>query len=107
MGPEDRYRDDIVAFAEAEYVLTQTGQPIKLLGHQKKILRDVFTRDADGRFPYQTVMYSCPKKSGKTEIGGLVAEWFALSEGPYNGMYCPANDQEQSQGPPSTIRQGC
>ena len=98
MVTEDRYRDDIVAFAEAEYVLPQTGQPIKLLEHQKRILRDVFTRDADGRFPYQTVMYSCPKKSGKTQIGGLVAEWFALSEEPYNEVYCPANDQEQSQG---------
>ena len=40
MEPEDRYRDDIVAFAEAEYVLPQTGRPIKLLDHQKRILGD-------------------------------------------------------------------
>ena len=92
------YRSDIIAFAEAEYFLASTGVPIELLEHQRRILRDVFTRDEDGRFPYQTVIYSCPKKSGKTEIGGLVAEWFALSEGTFNEVYTPANDEEQSQG---------
>ena len=94
----DAYKADIVAFAEAEYILPDTGKPIVLLEHQKRILRDVFTRGADGRFPYTNIIYSCPKKSGKTEIGGLVAEWFALTEGPYNEVYTPANDEEQSQG---------
>ena len=78
----DRYRDDISAFAEAEYLLAATGVTIGLQAHQNRILRDVFTHDSEGRFPYQTVIYSAPKKSGKTEIGGLVALWMALTEGP-------------------------
>ena len=94
----DRYRNDIVSFAESEYYLVETGKPIQLMEHQKRLLRDVLTRDSDGRFPYQTVVYSCVKKSGKTEIGGLVAAWYALTEGKFNEIYTPANDEEQSQG---------
>jgi len=92
----DHYRDDISAFAEAEYLLAATGVTIGLQAHQNRILRDVFTHDSEGRFPYQTVIYSAPKKSGKTEIGGLVALWMALTEGPYAEVYTPANDLEQS-----------
>jgi hypothetical protein len=84
------------AFSEAEYPLAATGVPISLDAHQNRILRDVFTHNSEGRFPYQTVIYSAPKKSGKTEIGGLVALWMAFTEGPYAEVYTPANDLEQS-----------
>lgn len=92
-----RKQEDIIYFAETDYILPETQEPIKLLEHQKRILRDCFTRNKDGKFPYQNIIYSCVKKSGKTEIGGLVGLWFAGSESPYNEVYYIANDLEQSQ----------
>jgi len=94
----ERYTDDIVTFAEECYFLPSTKQPIKLEEHQKRILRHVFRRDKEGRFPYDTVIYSCPKKSGKTEIAALVGLWLALTEEPYNEVYALANDFEQARG---------
>jgi phage terminase large subunit-like protein len=91
---------DIVQWAEssAGFYLPGTKQPVKLAGHQKDILRHVFTQQADGRLPYDTVVYACPKKSGKTTIAALVAEYFALFIEAPNEVYLCANDLEQSQG---------
>jgi len=94
----ERYRNDIVAFAEECYCLPSTKKPIVLEDHQKRISRHVFRRDEEGRFPYDTVIYSCPKKSGKTEIAALVGVWLALTEEPYNEVYALANDFEQARG---------
>lgn len=92
----EQYRRDVVKFAEEQFYLPQTGKPIKLLKHQKKILRLAFT-PVRGRMPYSTVVYSCPKKSGKTTIGALVALWWALSQEPYNEIFLCANDWEQAK----------
>ncbi|HHU87399.1 MAG TPA: hypothetical protein GXZ25_11485 [Peptococcaceae bacterium] len=86
-----------MAWAEANFILADTGRPIKLMPHQKKILRLAFTPGPDGRLPCETIIYSCVKKSGKTTIAALVTEWFALTQGPYNEIYMLANDQEQAQ----------
>ncbi len=91
------WKNDIVKFAETEYILPETEKPIKLMEHQKRVLRDCFTRDKKGKFPYDTVIYSAPKKSGKSEIGGIVGLWFSLTESRYNEVYYVANDLEQSQ----------
>lgn len=92
------WRNDIVAWAEENFVLAETGRPIKLMPHQKKILHLAFTPDIDGRLPFETIIYSCVKKSGKTTIAALVAEWFALTQGSFNEIFMLANDQEQAQG---------
>ncbi len=92
-----RKERDIVYFAETSYVLPEKKKTIKLLPHQKEILRLCFTRDDKGIFPYQTIVYSCPKKGGKTELGGLVGLWFAASESSFNEVYYIANDLEQAQ----------
>jgi phage terminase large subunit-like protein len=92
----DQYRRDVVKFAEEQFYLPETGKPIKLLKHQKKILKLAFT-PVRGRMPYSTIVYSCPKKSGKTTIGALVALWWALSQEPYNEIYLCANDFEQAK----------
>lgn len=92
-----RYRSDICAFAEEQFYLPETKKPIVLEPHQKRILADVFTPGPDGRFPYQTIIYSCPKKSGKTTIAALVCLWYALTQEPPNELYIAANDFEQAQ----------
>ena len=62
----ERYTHDIVAWAEEQYILIETGQPIRLEDHQKRILSEITRTDSNGRFIYQTLIYSAPKKSGKT-----------------------------------------
>ena len=71
--------------------------PVQLMSHQKKILRHIFKKDRSGRFPYDVVVWSCPKKSGKTMMGALVGEWFALTQEAPNEIYVIANDLEQAQ----------
>ena len=57
---------------------------IRLTEVQKRVLRHVFTPDAEGVFPYDTIVYSTTKKEGKTTIGAAVCEWFAWSQEPPN-----------------------
>lgn len=79
----------------------QTGDdlgpgPIRLADHQRRIVRAALERDGAGRFRWQTVVYSAPKKSGKTRIAAMVAAWLARSAGRYAEIYCLANDGKQS-----------
>ena len=46
--------------------------PVMLTDSQERILRHVFTKAPNGRFPYETVVWSAPKKNGKTLIGAVV-----------------------------------
>jgi phage terminase large subunit-like protein len=70
--------------------------PIILADHQRRILRAALERDGLGRFRWTTVVWSCPKKSGKTRIAAAVAAWLAESAGQYAEIYCLANDGKQS-----------
>lgn len=65
---------------------------------QRRILLDITTRNAAGKLPYTTIVYSAPKKSGKTAIAGMFAQWFAFTEPSPNEVYVMANDLEQAQG---------
>jgi phage terminase large subunit-like protein len=91
---------DVVEWAEssAGFYVPDTRAPIVLADHQKLILRHILAVDNTGRLPYDTVVYSCPKKSGKTTLAALVAEYFALFVEPPNEIFMLANSLEQSQG---------
>lgn len=91
---------DIVAWGESRsgFYIPETKAPIKLASHQAAILRHVLTLGPDGRLPYSEVIWSGPKKSGKTTIAALVAEYFGLFIESPNEVYLCANDLEQSQG---------
>jgi phage terminase large subunit-like protein len=91
---------DIVTWAQspAGFYIPETKKPIKLASHQAAILRHIFAPQDDGRLAYDTVVWSCPKKSGKTTIAALVAEYFALFFESPNEVYLCANDFEQAQG---------
>lgn len=72
---------------------------IVLTAEQKRILRKCFTIDPrTGRFPYRTIVYSAPKKSGKSGIGGCIAAWYAANVEAPNAVLSVANDREQSSG---------
>jgi phage terminase large subunit-like protein len=93
-----RYANNIVDFAQEQFVVPGEGGPelIRLQPHQAAILGHALTPLSDGRFLYETLLYSCVKKSGKTTIAAIVALWMALRE--YRAeVYCLANDFDQSQ----------
>ena len=55
-----------ITFIDKLVKKNELGQPFKLMDHQREILRLAFTFDEHGRLPWDTVIYSCVKKSGKT-----------------------------------------
>ena len=99
-------RKDVAFWAERHFHIEdradpQTGDPlgpgpIVLADHQRRIVRAALERDGQGRFRWTTVVWSAPKKSGKTRVAAMVAAWLAQSSGRYAEIYCLANDGKQS-----------
>lgn len=71
---------------------------LRLQDFQTRILKKVFTPNERGRFPYSTILWSQPKKSGKTTLASAVAAWYADQIEAPNEVLCLANNQEQSAG---------
>lgn len=72
---------------------------LDLFPNQRRILEHVLNFDPEtGRFPYTTVVYSCPKKSGKTCINAAVSSWFAENAPMDTEIYVLAGDLEQASG---------
>lgn len=68
----DRYKHDIVAFAEREYFL-KPRQRIKLWDFQKDILNQVQQRDDASDYVYDTVVISLPRQNSKSELSAIIA----------------------------------
>lgn len=94
--PPRKYKNQIAKIIGTDYIMPETGKPLKYEPHQLRILNHAFTPDKSGKMPYRTVVYSCPKKSGKTEIAaGITYAWARHFGGE---IYSCANDREQSAG---------
>jgi len=89
---------DIPHFCEwaEQFIILPTGKHLELEGHQKRILEHVFTFDEDGKLPYSIIVYSCPKKSGKTAINAVVMTWWAFNIEAPNEIICVANKRDQA-----------
>ena len=74
----------------------ELGQAFTLMPEQREILRLAFTFDENGRLPWDTVIYSCVKKSGKTTLNGALTLWWAFTQEAPNEILIVANDLEQS-----------
>lgn len=85
----DRPRDPVTA------EVFEPG-PVRLAEYQKRILRAALERTPEGRFKYSTIVWSEPKKSGKTTLASAVTMWMAANTKSSN-IYCLANDGKQSQ----------
>jgi phage terminase large subunit-like protein len=59
---------------------SELGKPFTLMPFQETILDLAFAFDEDGRLSCDTVIYSCPKKSGKTTLNSALTLWWALSQ---------------------------
>lgn len=88
---------DPAAWIERHIHRNELNLPFALYPHQKDILRLAFDFDADGRLPWDTIIYSAVKKSGKTSILALLALYWALTQEAPNEIILLANDLEQTQ----------
>ncbi len=94
-----RWRADPIAFIEEALIDPDTGRPFNLLEAERVFLKHAFTFGADGRLLYPELIYSCPKKSGKTGFAAIfVITLMLLFGGAYAEAICAANDHEQSLG---------
>jgi len=77
------------------FIILPTGNKIKLEHHQKAILDYAFPFDEGDRLPYSIIVYSCPKKSGKTTINAIVKAYWAYNIEPPNEIITAANKRDQ------------
>lgn len=94
-----RWRGDPVAFIEEMLVDPETDAPFVLSPAQRRFLKRAFTLTPDGRLRYPELVFSAPKKSGKTGLGAMITLYVVLVlGGRFAEGYCVANDLEQAQG---------
>lgn len=91
------YTSDLCDWAERNFYIPLTGEPVKLPLHQKAIFRYFFTRREDNHFPFQTLVYSTVKKSGKSTSAGIIARWFAETQSRYGEIFTIGNDLDQAK----------
>jgi phage terminase large subunit-like protein len=85
----------LVEWAESNIILDD-GKLIRFESHQRRILNHCFKFDENGKLPYSVIIYSCPKKSGKTELNAIVQAYFAFNIEPPNELITAANKREQA-----------
>jgi hypothetical protein len=90
------YAVDPVKFIDDQIMVNERGLPFRLYPHQREIFRAAFAFDADGLLAWDTFVYACPKKSGKTTINGALTTWWAFTQEAPNELYVLANDKEQA-----------
>ncbi len=93
-----RYPRDPLAFLDDLVKRNELGQTFRLLDHQREILRLAFDFSNQAYLLYDTLLYSCPKKSGKTTINAALTLWWAFTQEAPNEILIIANDLEQAQG---------
>ncbi|MBE3602161.1 hypothetical protein IMX07_00820 [bacterium] len=94
-----RWRSDPVAFIRDVLRDPETGKPFELYPAQERFIREALTPTPDGRLPYPELVFSAPKKSGKTATAALMMLYVVVAlGGPYAEGYCAANDFDQAQG---------
>lgn len=93
------WRKDPVAFIEGELHDPETEQPFKLNRAEVRFLRKALRFTRDGKLRYPEMVFSAPKKSGKTGFAAMIVLYIVLVlGGPYAEAYCVANDFDQAQG---------
>lgn len=110
---ERQHATDIVAWAQSQFFISPTSEPIVLQPHQHAVLRYAFSRlrHAEdprvllfpslvvrvGHFPFQTIIYSTVKQSGKSTVAGLVARYMLELQTRFGEIYALGNDLEQAK----------
>jgi phage terminase large subunit-like protein len=94
-----RWRSDPALFIESVLVNPETGKPFELLPAERAFLQHAFKTGESGKLLYPELLYSCPKKSGKTCFAALFTlTLILLFGGSYPEATLAANDQDQAVG---------
>lgn len=93
-----QWRADPIRFIQTVLHDPESKQPFVLLPAERDFLQLAFSFDADGRLRYPEMVFSAPKKSGKTTLAAIFTlTLLLLYGGSYpEGTIC-ANDEEQAQ----------
>ncbi len=95
----ERWRTDPVKFITEVLRDPETERPFILNPSQRAFLAKAFELDGRGRLKHPELLYSAPKKSGKTALAAMVVLAVTLVlGGKHAEAYCLANDIEQAQG---------
>jgi phage terminase large subunit-like protein len=93
-----RWRQRPIEFIETQLYDPETRRPFVLLPAEREFLKHAFRLDASGRLLYPEMVYSCPKKSGKTTFAALlILASVLLFGGAFAEAFALANDQEQAR----------
>jgi phage terminase large subunit-like protein len=88
---------DPIAWINSVLRNPETGRPFELLPAEIAFLQHAFRLDEDGRAVYPELVYSAPKKSGKTAFAAIVTLVVTLLYGGHDPeAICAANDLEQA-----------
>jgi len=91
------YLRDPAAFVDAFVPLNEKGRPWALTAYQRRVLALALRWDADGRLALRLLLWSEPKKSGKTFLAAVLGLWWGFTR-PRTEIIVCANDLEQSVG---------
>jgi phage terminase large subunit-like protein len=87
-----------VSFIETTLNDPETGRPFVLTPAERAFLSRAFELGPDGRLKRPELVFSAPKKSGKTAFAAMVAIYVVrVLGGRFAEAYCLANDKEQAQ----------
>src|SRR5918994_3183773 len=86
-----------VEFIERVLVNPEDGQAFTLTEAERVFLKHAFLEDEDGRLAYPELLFSAPKKSGKTTFAAMVTLYVVMVlGGRFAEALCIANDLEQA-----------
>ncbi len=92
------YVGDPVGFFEA-LTNPETNEPFVVYPAERTFLETALTLIPEGTAPYPELVYSAPKKSGKTTLAAVVVLYVVrVLGGRFAEGYCVANDFDQAQG---------
>jgi phage terminase large subunit-like protein len=92
-------KQDAIKFIEGTLINYETGQPFVLTKAERRLLRRAFELTPDGRLKYPELIFSAPKKSGKTTFAAMIVIYaVCVLGGRFAEGICVANDLEQAQG---------
>jgi phage terminase large subunit-like protein len=90
------YARDPAAWIDKHIRLSELNQPFALFPHQRDILKVMFDFDAQGILPWDTLLWSCVKKSGKTSLLSILSLYWAMTQEAPNEILLVSNDLEQT-----------
>lgn len=92
-----RWKRDPIAFIREVLINPETGKAFDLYPDEKRFIRLAFTVTPDTRLPFAEILFSAPKKTGKTALAAMLTIYvIVVLGGPYAEGYCVANDFEQA-----------